>query len=59
MEKRKLAKPQNDETVENLNVYACEAPNNYCPNNTVHGCGGSGSGGDGCPCTNGAKGCGS
>jgi hypothetical protein len=34
MEKRKLVRPQSTETVENVVVYACEAPN-LCPNNSV------------------------
>ena len=44
MQKRKLAKPQTDETVENVDVYACET-NGYCQTN-------SGSCGFGCPCPN-------
>ena len=51
MEKRKLAKPQSTETLENLDVYACEDTNSYCPSNTVSGCG-AGSSGSGCPCPN-------
>ena len=57
MEGKKLVKPQNDETVENLNVYAFEAPNNYCPNNSAQGCGISNDG-SGCPCANTVRGCG-
>ena len=38
MEKRKLVKPQNTETVENVAVYACET-NGYCPTNDEPGCG--------------------
>ena len=40
MEKRRLVKPQNDETVENIAVYACE--NNYiCGFTNTKNCGNS------------------
>ena len=47
MERKRLAKPQSNETLESVAVYACETPNNYCPTNSEPGCSVSGSG---CPC---------
>ena len=38
MKRIKLAKPQNTETVENVDVYACEGTNIDC--NYTSGCGG-------------------
>ena len=45
--RRILAKPQSNETLENVAVYACET-NSSCLNGTS-GCGGTGSD---CPCPN-------